>query len=345
MKKFIISTLCVAVFFIGLGGLIQETGARFKSDERALNLIKQAQTAIGGETAVRQISSMTIAGSVTKTFDFDGAAKTEQGDLEINLQMPNKFSKMLKLGREDNSTDAKSGEIKKRVNVVVMNNGGENSTFKRVEPNGENQGVFVIKKSDGDKVVLNGEGENTEVRKIIVDKELKVAGGGFNLHQNEMLRTTLALLLTAPQGMDVTFSYVGDGDVDGNACDVVEAKNSNQSVKLYLDKSSHLVRMMSYQGFKPMIFQINKDEMKNESNGETKVFTRRMEKPEMAEIQVKFSDFRNVNGVLLPYRWTQTVGGKADETLDVTNYEINPANIADKFQNMPPKVFVRTEQK
>lgn len=160
-----------------------------------------------------------------------------------------------------------------------------------------------------------------------------------------MLRTTLALLLTAPQGTDVTFNYVGDGNIDGNLCDVVEAKSGNSGIKLFLDKSSHLVRMISYQGFKPMIFQINKDEMKNESNGETKVFTRRLEKPETAEIQVRFSDYRTVNGVLLPYRWTQTINGNADETIDITNYEINPANIADKFQNLPRKVMIRTEQK
>lgn len=42
MKKFIFSILCVSVFFIGLGGLINQVGAKFKSDERALEIIKQA---------------------------------------------------------------------------------------------------------------------------------------------------------------------------------------------------------------------------------------------------------------------------------------------------------------
>ena len=78
MKKFIISILCVAVFFIGLGGLIQETGARFKSDERSLSLIRQAQIAIGGETAVRNVRSLSIVGQVTKSFDFDGTSRTER---------------------------------------------------------------------------------------------------------------------------------------------------------------------------------------------------------------------------------------------------------------------------
>ena len=74
--------------------------------------------------------------------------------------------------------------------------------------------------------------------------------------------------------------------------------------------------------------------------GEPQVFERKMAAPEMAQFQIKFSDYRSVNGVQLPYRWTQTVGGKDDEVIDVTGYEINPANISEKFQNQ--KVFVRT---
>ena len=58
---------------------------------------------------------------------------------------------------------------------------------------------------------------------------------------------------------------------------------------------------------------------------------------ETAEFQVKFSDYRSVNGVQLPFKWTQTVGGAEDETFDVTSYDINPANIAEKFNE--PKRF------
>ena len=120
MKRFIVSILCVSVFFIGLGSLVDRVGAKFKSDEKALTLIKQAQSAIGGETAVKNVKSLSIVGSVTKTFDFDGTARTEQGDLEINLQLPNQFAKMMKLRREDNSTNEKSGEFKKEITGIAF---------------------------------------------------------------------------------------------------------------------------------------------------------------------------------------------------------------------------------
>lgn len=340
MRKFICSSLCAAVFFIGLGSLVENAGARFKSDQRALGLIKQAQTAIGGETAVGSVRSLSIVGNVTKTFDLDGAARTEQGEMEINLQLPNQFARTMKLRREDNSTGEKFGELKKEVNVIVMNRAdGEAANFERINPNGEKPNVVIVKKADVDKILLNDGDADGKVKRIITDENLNVLRGNFR--QNEMFRTTLALLLTQPQGADVEFLDAGEADVDGSRCDVVEARNGSGSVKLFLDKSSHLPRMISYQGHKPVIFRIKKDEMTTDAP----VLANRLARPETAEYQIRFSDYRTVGGVLLPHRWTQTVGGNADEIFDVTSYEINPANIAEKFQNLPPKVLIRTEKK
>ena len=63
---------------------------------------------------------------------------------------------------------------------------------------------------------------------------------------------------------------------------------------------------------------------------------------ETAEFQIKYSDFRAVGGVQLPYKWTQTVGDQPSETVDVTSYEINPANIGDKFKDQ--KIIVRQQK-
>ena len=49
MKKFAVSVLTISVFFVGLGSLAEKVGARFKSDEKALEIIGKARTAIGGE--------------------------------------------------------------------------------------------------------------------------------------------------------------------------------------------------------------------------------------------------------------------------------------------------------
>jgi hypothetical protein len=360
MKKFIVMILTVTTFFVGLGGLIEGVGARFKSDEKALELIKRARAAVGGENAIAGVRSMTITGKATKTFEFDGAQRSEQGDLEINFELPNRMSRMLKIG--DAEKAGGNQLIERRVDVTVVEKGdlklktqnpeAAADGLKKVtiiKKDGANEEVLtedispiILRKGDGDAVFTSEDGKTVTVdgKKVFIRK------GGDGLHegvrqhqQTELFRTTLALLLTAPEGVDASYVYAGEGTVDGAACDIVEARVGAASVKLYLDKSSSLPRMMTYQAMKPFAVKISKDEAKANPEGVAKTFAR--QKHETAEYQVKFSDYRSVGGLQLPFRWTQTVGGNADETVDITSYEINPANIAEKLKEVPVKTFVR----
>jgi hypothetical protein len=372
MKRFIVTVLCVSVFFIGLGTLVENVGAKFKSDEKALALIVQARQAIGGEQSLAAVRSMTITAKATKTFEVEGVARTEQGDVEINMQLPDKFGKMLKIGKHDGAEGP--GIFEKRMDVIVAGRDGEGLKMK-VTASGGLEGeegakqIIKIRKADGtvtdgekgDVVFVRkagdegtGKSENGEIRTIVINKNgngeghgMGVGVGGGEGHEkfrhNEMLRTSMALLLTAPEGLDVGYTYAGEESVDGSSCDVIAAEAAGSSFRLYLDKSSHLPRMMTFQDAKPMVFMFRSKEGETKgSGGEPMTFTRKIGAPETAQFAIKFSDYRTVNGVQLPFRWTQTMGGKDDEVLDITGYDINPANIADKFQH--EKVFVRTRK-
>jgi hypothetical protein len=350
--------LCVSVFFIGLGNLIERASASFKSDDKALELLSKARAAIGGDAAIGGVRSMTITGRATKTFEVEGAARTENGELEINFELPNKLNRHLKLG---------SGEgdqlIDKQVDVFVMRKGdGDNVQLRTAPPeNGDGLRKVTIVKKDGSseevkigdrepvsirrgdgQTVLTEDGRtaNVDGKKIVIRKADGPVGAGEFRRTNELFRTTLSLLLTAPEGVDVSYTYVGEGTVDGAACDIVAANDGGSVINLYLDKSTSLPRMISYQGHKPFVIRFNKGDAKT-TDRETRILERLPAAPEMAEFQIKFSDFRAVNGLQLPFRWTQTVGGKDDEAIDVTAYDINPANIADKFKESERKVFVR----
>jgi hypothetical protein len=363
MKKFIVTVLSISVFFIGLGSLIEKASASFKSDEKALELIAKARRAIGGDAAISGVKSMTILGKTTKTFEVEGVARNENGETEINFELPNKMSRTMKMG--SGGSDA---IVDKKVDVMVVRTGDDNLKWK-TESNENPDGVkrviiqkkdgsseevkteggktFVLKREDnGDQTVITSEdGKTTTVdgKKVFIRKA-EAIGGSENMRSNELFRTTLSLLLSAPEGLDVTYTYVGEGSVDGVSCDIISANDGGSTVKLYLDKTTSLPRMMTFQGHKPFMIRINKDEALANKETETKIFTRQLAQPEMAEFQVKFSDFRSAGGLQLPFKWTQTVGGKDDEVLDITSYEVNPSNIADKFKEMPMKVFVRTQK-
>ena len=150
-----------------------------------------------------------------------------------------------------------------------------------------------------------------------------------------MLRLTMALLATAPASADVSFSFVGEGDVDGYPANIVKVESKGTSFNLFLDASTNLPKMISYTGHNTFVLRRHKEgEVTKEDLMKMKVRA-----AEPVEHQIRFSDFRNVGGLLLPYRWTETAGGRQVQIFDVTNYDLNPVNIGEKFGN--EKVFIR----
>ncbi|MBC7901345.1 MAG: hypothetical protein H7070_14975 [Saprospiraceae bacterium] len=361
MKRFTVSILCVSIFFIGLGAFVDSVGARFKSDEKALALVKQARIALGGEAALNEVRSMTITGKTTNTFTIDGTQRAEQGQTEIAMQLPDKLMKMVKIG------DGASGEpiVNRQVNVVVVGKGeghddivleGKDGEFttpdgKKVivrkieggELKADGGNKIFIRKADGDKAEWKTEDDtvNADGKRRFFKHDIKA--GLSAPRQNELLRTTLGLLLSAPEGVDVSYIFAGEGNVDGTSCNIINAESDGSTVKIHLSKATSLPVMISYHSPKmPKVFKMRTDAPKTgEPEKDTMIFTRRLEgaDAETAEFQIRFSDYRSVGGVQLPYKWTQTVGGQADQIFDVTTYELNPANIADKFKDQ--KVFVR----
>ncbi len=419
MKRFIFSVLAVSVFFLGLGALVEKTGAKFKSDEKALDLVRKARVAIGGDSAINSIESMTIVGRTTHKVKINGVESTQEGETEIAMQLPDKMSKMVKIGKDD-GTGAGHRVMNKQFDVVLV---GDAKDKMKVTLKGDGHGngatiskKIVVKKDDGTVLELTGAEADKWIaehpgvpgeQKIVVER-VGGAGGGaatftskdgktftvdgnnavfvpggenekviirkadgnggtatftskdgktFNIDNhtvmmaghgdmtahhnamksNELLRTTLSLLLTAPKGLDVEYTYGGLGDVDGRSANIVVASFGGQSFKLFLDASSNLPVAMAFKGMAmPKIMALDKSAAPaTDGEKDVVVFTRKVDGGELTDQLVKFSDYRAVNGVQLPFKWTQT-----DETFDVTNYEINPANIGEKFQNQ--KVMVRT---
>jgi hypothetical protein len=142
--------------------------------------------------------------------------------------------------------------------------------------------------------------------------------------------------------MDVSYTYGGEGDVDGTTCNIVNASFGGSIIKLYLSKASSLPVMVSYQGHDlPRMMVFKKAPEGADASKDVVTFDHKIVPPRAAEFNIRFSDYRGTNGVQLPYRWTTSVNGQVSEVFDVTGYEINPANIQEKFQNQ--KVFVRTK--
>jgi hypothetical protein len=364
MKKFFVYVSCVSLLFVGLGTMVDTVGAKFKSDAKALEVVTKARQALGGEAALAEVRSLIIKGQTTHTMKIDGVDKVEQGQSEIVMQLPDKLMKKIKIG------DGEIGEagamkthdvmiLRKGDGPIVEGKDGEFTTAdgKKIVIRKTDGGNAEFKSEDGktftvtvdgskEKVGSNVEEINTtDGKKVIVRK---IEGGGHGeahgaMRQNELLRYTLSLLLSAPQGIDVTYTFVGEGTLEGTAVSTVDASFAGSTFRMHFDKSTNLPFAMTYSGHKmPVIIRRTaKDGEPAAATKEVKIFTHKIDGPgETAEHLVRFADYRSVNGVQLPYKWTTSVAGQTTEVFDITSFEVNPSNIAERFEGQ--KVFVRT---
>jgi hypothetical protein len=320
------------MFVIGDAAIcsLQAAQARTLRDERAEAVLRQAREALGGSAVIDAVQNLLINGRAShKIKTPDGQERSFDGNVEMALETSGKLHRNFKTNDEANLA-AESG---KKVFV-------------------RNLEVSVHRKPDG-----------AEPEKF----QKRLAG-----HGDELSRLLFGLLLKTSPGLNAIYNYAGEGSVDGTAADIVEASSDNGfAVKLYVDKNTHLPLMMSYRANKPVQFVINrkgavtgsieKDVMvfpnglpegeKIAGDGATKVFIRKMnengnitetvkageEMPriqlEEAEFQVRFSDYRSVNGLMLPHRIAQTVNGEAGETMTIESYQVNAQNLNEKFKD------------
>ncbi|HMQ04081.1 MAG TPA: hypothetical protein PKD26_09210 [Pyrinomonadaceae bacterium] len=379
MKRFAISVLSISVFFVGLGSLAKQVGAKFKSDEKALEIVAKSRAALGGEAALAQVRSMVITGRSIHQFKIDGAERSETGETEIAIQFPDKLSKSVKIGNTD--AIANKGVVKKH-DVIVTTDGGP----QKVRIEGE-AGEFttadgkriVIRKADGAGAEFTGpdgkafvitttpgaDGEFvTEDGKRVVIRTSEVSDGVMTAkgadgksitvaraahpaaakRSNELVRLALSLLLTAPEGMPVSYRFAGESDVDGVPVNIVAAAAAGSTYKLYIGKSTNLPVAVSYVGApEPVVMRFAKDGASPEDMArDNVVFTRKIDAAAPVETLVRLADYRTAGTVLLPYKWTTSTGGNVREIFEVSSFDINPANIAERFANQ--HVLVKTKK-
>lgn len=333
MRKIIPYLIKLSVLLMAFSLIGQQVSATKGDVERALELLKQARAAIGGEAAIGSIQSLSMIGQSRRQLQLpDQTAKELNGEFELHMLLPDKMMRLEKMtiGTPDGAELPKVSEDKE---------------------------VKIVRDSQV-KIVRAGE-----------DMEKGEAGNAMRQHeQAEIAHYMLGLLLTPPASFNATYNYAGEGDVEGVRAEIIEAQNAGGfAMKIYLDKTSHLPLMMSYQGSlpripfeqglkiagagddgediivfhrkdgeagqaKPRIIIKDKDGERVVQEGDK--FTMPAPAPEFenALIQIRFSDFRAEGGVMLPHTLTQLVNGKVETVWTVDRYEINSPSINDKFQ-------------
>lgn len=146
--------------------------------------------------------------------------------------------------------------------------------------------------------------------------------------RHEYLRYLIAWLITVPSSMQVEFTYAGEAQAPDGRAQVLDAKSSDGfKVRLFLDDKTHRLLMLSYRAPAPRQFNLGVGRTGNISKGKDGPSA-----SDDLDVQIRFSDYRSVDGILLPYRFTKTVNGTVNEELSILKFRINPVFKPGQFE-------------
>lgn len=158
--------------------------------------------------------------------------------------------------------------------------------------------------------ILNGDQARSESAALIDGRQVSVQLGESEppsrtaaRMKSRLLSQSLITLLAAPPQMPLRFTYIGEAESSDQRADVVEANTTDGTrLRLYFDKTSHLLLMMSYIG---------------RNGGETQ--------------KVFLSDYRAENNLLVAHRVTIEVDGRTVEERELRNFSVNPSFNSSRF--------------
>lgn len=277
-------------------------------DQRAQEILKQARTAIGGEETLRTIQGLAINGQYRRII----GEHEMSGDRDLSILLPDKYL------IEDSFSQG--GMSTAMISTKGMN--GEKAW------NGSSGGGGMIIRMAGP----GGQQATPEQMEAMFRRQYGL----------EFTRYLLAILLMPPQSLAVQYAYAGESDVEDVHAEAIDVSGpDNFAVRLFFDKQTHMPLLLSYRGRKPRIMTSfarnagakSEDAVKKvQADAEKKLASEGPAKPEEVDFFIRLTDYKKVNGLLLPHKLTFLTETEVSEEFAVSKYQLNPHFKSDKFQ-------------
>lgn len=295
-----VTVLMMALVSVQADCRIAKAGGEVSRSQEAL---RQARAALGGEAKLQAVQSLSVAGKFRRLIQED---QERSGTFELDFLLPDKF-----------------------IRTETMNMLGAAEVTVITALNGEQ--VWTDSHSSGPGMVVVRAGADTEQGRAILQRRL----------QAEYARCLIAWLLLSPPSFPVEFTYAGEAEAEDGRAHVIDVKGANRfAIRLFLDQKSYLPLMMSYRDIPPRMRmmtaaagreQVDEAVKKARAEAEAEAHGRLAPEPE-ADIQVFFSDYRNVDGSRLPHHITRSVNGEVNEEWEIQKFQVNPPLKAEKFE-------------
>ncbi|MEK7829796.1 MAG: hypothetical protein AAB401_01845 [Acidobacteriota bacterium] len=261
---------------------------------KAEQILAQARAAIGGEK-LKSVQSLSVEGEFRRTM----GPMEMSGTINVDLLMPDKVL---------------------RVETMNMMGGMEITRLEAL--NGDKVWEDQQTSGGGGGMVMIRRGNRADPK------------AGEDMIRSEALKTAFGFLLSTPSSLPTTYTYAGEAEAPEGKADVLDAKVPvGPALRLYFDQKSHRLLMMTYKGKRPRVVTHQGGGPPAESDLEKRMKEAEGEaaKQPDVEYQTRFSEYKEVSGILIPHKISKGIESETNEEFTVTKVKINPALKPEKF--------------
>ena len=305
-------------------------------------VLADMRAALGGADKVAAVKTLTAVGRTQRTTP---AGTTAENEMELAMELPDKYV--------TRSVLANLGTMSVYRNAGFNGNGVINETEN--PPNLSGGGGMVMIRTDNG--AAPGQTPTPEQKAASDQRLLMVA-------KKDFARMTVGMFGSSYEGFPLEFSYAGQADAPEGKAHVIAIKGADSfDAKLFVDAKTNMPLMLSWSDKEPMQMIQNINRGGGPGGGQTMQFggggavqmggrggqqmTEEERAKMMAEMQARraeaeaarkvveyriyYSNFKAVNGVLLPHTLQRSIDGKPTEETTFEQIKINPKIDKQKF--------------
>lgn len=364
-----------SMLFIILGSVTAFAQASGDGAARAQEIMKQARAAIGDESKLASLKSITLAGPSRRVFN----ERETQTEVEVEAVLPDKVRR---------STVANPFPGADIQSIEVLN--GEQVWFDFVSnmPPGMGGGPG----GGGDNVRIAGPGGGPGGpggggQRIIMGPGGPGGMGGDEATRQlntriEFTRLFLGLLAAPPPSIHVEYNLIGEAKAPDGVADVIEVKGPGETkTRLYIDRATHRILMLSFKGKDVASImrgrgmggpggggqrqgggqpgqpgqpgqagqpggqpgqpggqpQMTPEEREARRQAQQKQMQEALAKAPDVDFFWRFAEYKSEGGLNLPRLVTKATGDKLNEEWQISKVKLNPNIKPDKFEKKEKK--------
>ena len=325
MRRFIsaaaIVTMASFIQFDGVSIVPIAASASFSSElrrdgqDRVAGVIAGARKALGGEDKVTGLKTLTAEGPFRRSM----GGRDMEGTVVVTLARPDKMHRLEEMAMGG----MVGGPMIERTMVL---NGA------RAWEDTQNRGGM----GGGMRIMIAGPGQGPGGRTM---SEEQLNEARVRRMRVQMNRLTAALLADAgTQWVDAGVAESPEGTAD-----ILETKEeTGRTLRLFIDQKTSLPLMVQYQDPKPMVM-INGGRGPGGPGGpppprmtpeemQARAEEMRRNPPPLGTYAMHLSDFKKVDGVMLPHRIETSLDGEPNEEWTIEKYKVNGSVKADLWE-------------